>query len=386
MEEFGLNLDNILSEEEILELTSSGENEKETEETSAPNETEETIENTENLSIDDLFGSESVGDGNHKEEENKDKKESTTTENSTGTSPNNLYSSIAQAFKVDGVFSVLDDEDISKVSSAEDFTELVDKLVETKLTEEQQRVSKALKAGVEPSQIQAYEQTIANLKSITDEAISDESDQGINLRKSLIISDFINKGYSQDKAEKLAQRSFDNNTDIEDAKDALEQNRTFFEGQYKTLLDEANKTAKQQKEKRQKEAEALRKSILEEDKAFGEIEVDKNTRQRVYDVINKPFFKDSEGNYFTELQKYEMDNHAEFMKKLGYLYVITDGFKSLDRVSKSIEKKVRNKGLKELEQTLNTTLRNPDGSLKFVSGVGDGESYMNSGWSIDTNN
>jgi hypothetical protein len=42
-----------------------------------------------------------------------------------------------------------------------------------------------------------------------------------NFRKSLIFQDLINRGYSQQKAEKEVQKSINAGTDIDDAIDAL---------------------------------------------------------------------------------------------------------------------------------------------------------------------
>lgn len=385
---FGFDLSNVLTDEQLAALDSNNQPEfKQETATPVTESKQDDIVNTENLNADDLFSSESVGDGNIVEDSNKGKKD-TTTEISSGTPPKNLYSSIAEAFQVDGIFSDLSDDDISKIKTPEDFADVVEKQVQAKLDEKQRRIDSALNNGVEPSQIQLFENSISNLEKITDDYITDESDNGYNLRKNLIINDFLNKGYDRTKAEALAQRSFDAKTDIEDAKYALKQNKEFYQNEYNKLLKEAEDSNKAFVEKRKKDLENLKKSILEEDKAFGELFVDSKTRQRVYDVISKPVYKDPDNNgeYLTEIQKYERDNHNDFMKNLGYLYVITDGFKTLNSITKTIEKKVTKKGIKELEHLVNTTQRNADGSLRMVSGVGDSESYLSGGWSLDTNN
>lgn|SRR5574344_837516 len=384
MEDFGLDLSNLLSSEELEELDAAEKQQTETPPPGQGEETKQEIIDTEDPTVDDLFGSESVGDDKDKEE-HKEEKKSTTTSEGEGTSPANLYSSIAKAFKVDGIFSDLKDEEVEKVSSAEDFSELVEKQIEAKLDETQKRINAALNNGVDPSQIQVYENSTAILNKIKEEDITDETEKGAALRKNLIKTDYLNRGLDEARAEALAQRAFDNNTDIEDAKVALQGNKDFYNDGYKKLLKEAEESAKKDREKKQAQAEALRKSILEDSKAFGEIEVDKKTRQKIYDVINKPVYKNPEnGQYMTELQKFEMEHKSDFMKYLAYYFVVSDDFKSLKNLETKVEKKVASKGIKELEHTLNTTARNPDGSLRFVSGVSDNDSYINSGWSIDT--
>ena len=50
---------------------------------------------------------------------------------------------------------------------------------------------------------------------------------------------------------------------------------------------------------------------------------------------------------------------------------MTDGFTNLDKLVKTNVTKQVKKSLRELEHTINTTRRNADGSLNFISGVSD---------------
>lgn len=105
----------------------------------------------------------------------------------------------------------------------------------------------------------------------------------------------------------------------------------------------------------------------------------------MFDVISKPIYKDPDtGELFTAIQKYEMDNRTEFLKNLGLIFTLTDGFKNLDGLVKNKVRKEVKKGLKELEHTLNNTARTSDGNLRFVSGIDeDPESFIGKGWEID---
>ena len=113
--------------------------------------------------------------------------------------------------------------------------------------------------------------------------------------------------------------------------------------------------------------------------------LDKATRQRIYDNIAKPVYKDPEtGEYLTAIQKYESENRVDFLKNLGLIYTLTNGFKNLDGLVKGKVKKEVKKGLRELEATLNNTARTSDGNIKFVSGVNeDPESFIGKGWKLD---
>ena len=203
------------------------------------------------LDLDDLEGLGPSEEGEEKEESNntqtkKEKSEETTEEedetlseevgsedgeeepNSKGkTSQQNFYSSIATALKGEGILPDLSDDNIEKITDAEALAKSIQDHIESKLDETQKRINKALNDGVEPNTIKNYENTLKYLDSISDEVLSDESEQGVELRKRLIISDWINKGMKQERAIKLAEQSISNGTDLDDAKEALEGNKSF---------------------------------------------------------------------------------------------------------------------------------------------------------------
>lgn len=384
-----LSLDNILGADEIENLFVDDEETQETppvnEETSEKEDKDKNKEETtEVVDVDTLFTEEpeSVGSG---KEDNKEK-EGTESDKEKGTSPkNNFYSSIAKALKEEGIFPDLDEETADKIKAPEDFAEAVEKQIQARFDERQKRIDEALNAGIEPSEIKRYENTLSYLNSLQDSAISDETDKGEKLRQQLIFQDFINRGYSKERAQREVQKSFNSGTDIEDAKEALASNKEFFQNEYDNLVKEAQEEEKREAQERKEQAEKLKKSILEDTKVFGDIQVDKATRQKVFDNISKPVYKDPEtGELFTAIQKYEMENRTEFLKNVGLLFTLTDGFKNLDGLVKGKVRKEVKKGLRELEHTLNNTSRTSDGNLKFASGVEDDpESFIGKGWDLD---
>ena len=102
--------------------------------------------------------------------------------------------------KEEGIFPDLEDDSLSKITEAEDFRDLIEQQIKAGLDERQKRIDEALNAGVEPTEIKKYENTLGYLDSIKDNDISDESDKGETLRKNLIYQDFINRGYSKERA------------------------------------------------------------------------------------------------------------------------------------------------------------------------------------------
>ena len=373
-----IDVENLFSDdggEEETQVTPPAPKEKEDKENEKTTEEEE-------INPDDLFDNpESVGSGKDNQEEEED----TQSEKDKGTSPKtNFYSSIASALKEEGIFPDLDDDTLNGIKTPEDFAEAVEKTVQARLDERQKRIDAALQADVEPDEVRRYEQTLANLDAIKEEYITDETEKGERLRKNLIYQDFRNRGYSEARAKREVEKSFNAGTDIEDAKEALESNREYFSNQYQDLIKEAQEEAKEEQRKIKEEAAQLKKSMLEDKEVFTGITLDKTTRQKAFENITKPVFKTEDGEYLTAIQKYEMDNPVEFRKYLSVLFTMTDGFKNIDGLIKGKVKKEVKQSLRELEHKLSSTTRNSSGNPRYVGGVEeDTESYSGKGWDLD---
>lgn len=380
----GLDMSNILSPDEVDNLfTDDGGEETQVIPPEKQEENKDNKTTTEIPEIDpeSLFDeSESVGS----EKVDTKGKESTSSKE-TGASPKtNFYSSIASALKEEGILSDLDDETLSKIESPEDFAEAMEAQLKAQLDERQKRIDEALQVGIEPDEVRKYEGTISYLNTITEDAIIDESAEGEKLRKQLIFQDFLNRGFSKERAQRETQKSISSGSDIEDAKEALASNKEYFKQEYDNIIAEAREAEEAEKARLKKEAADLKKAILEDKEVFEGLELDKTTREKVYNSISKPVYRDPEtGEYLTAVQKYERDNRPDFLKKLGVLFTLTDGFTNLDKLVKPAAKKQVRKSLRELEHTINTTRRNTDGSLNFMSGVSDDSESKVSDYDID---
>ena len=390
-----LSFDNILGEQEIETLFTDPEDidapnneheEPEEEDNDTPPGKKEKDKTTEVVDPETMFEEEtpeSVGSGKNKEGKEED---TVPGEEPAGTSPNeNFYSSIANALAVDGIFPNLDDETVKKAVDAETFSDLIETEVNARFDEKQQRILKALDNGVEPTDIRKYEGTLRYIDSITDAAIAEENEKGEQLRYSLIYQDFINKGYEANDAKKFADRSVNAGTDVEDAKEALIRNKKYFTDAYNSLLKEAQEQADEEKAERAAQAKQLQTSLLKDKQLLGDLDINQDIRKKAFESISKPVYKDPEtGQYMTAIQKYENEHRTDFLKYTGLIFALTNGFKDFDSFAKGKVKKEMKKGLRDLEQTLNNTRRNNDGSLKMVtSQKEDPDSFIGKGLKLD---
>lgn len=370
-----LDLTGILSPEEAENLFSGSEIEDpETPENPDKEVTEDEIDGETIFS-----GSESVG------ETKKVGQEEAPSTDGTKPSPDkpNFYHSTLNALVEDGVLEGLTTEDVDNVTTPESFSAAIQKAVESKLDETQRRVNEALEYNIPKDEIKEYENLISYLDNITDEALNDETQQGEQLRRNLIAQDLQNKGYSQQQIARKVKSIFDSNSDIEEAVDALVANKEFFTRKYQDRIEENKKKVQEQKSQMEKDINTLKSSILEGD-VLGGLKVDKGTRMKVVENISKPVYKDKEsGKMLTAIEKYQRENRLEFVKNLGLLFTLTDGFKNIDKlVTKEVEKEVKN-SVRELEHKINSTTRNNDGSFNYISGSSDDNSYIGAGIRLD---
>ena len=371
-----LDLDNILSGDEISTLFEEPPKKEDKEEPK-----EEKKEETTDFDEENPFGTsqkESVGS-----EDEDIQGKGDTDNNGVSSSPKNknFYSSITDALVVDGIFPDLDKETIQNVKTPEDFQKIIEEQINARFTEKEKRINDALNNNVEPNIIQQYESTLDYLDKINDESLSAENEEGENLRRQIIYNDYLNRGFSKSRAEKMVNDAINNGTDVDDAKDALQGIKDFYNNKYKEILDSAKENEKKLAEERTKQSENLKKSIMEDKNLYGDVDVDKATRTKIYDFITKPVYKDSNGNYMTALQKYQSENTIEAMKNFAICYTLTNGFKDWSKLGSKQAKREVKKGLANLEKVINSTSRNNDGSLGFVSF--DESSYLGQGMQLD---
>ena len=335
---------------------------------------EVTVPEGDSVNADDLFGeddSESVGDDDNKEEEEAKPQ-------GKGSSPKdeNLYSSFAQALKGDGLFQFLDDEAVGKIEDADSFREALENEVDARLDEQTRRYKEALESGMQPEVIVQYQNTIQRLESITDEQIDDESEQGASLRRTLLFRDFLNRGFSEERAKKQVERIMSSGTDKDDAKDALESVKDYFKSKYQEQLNIKKEEAAAERQRIRKEAEDFRKAVLEKDKLFEDIPVDKPTRKKAYEAMTRVVKTTDDGEQLTAVQLYADEHPVEFRTALGIVWALTDGFTKMGNLlQKSVNKKV-NKNLQEIESRLRNQ-GHQGGSFRFSEGEEGGRSTNN---------
>ena len=371
----GIGLDNMLGAEQLEKMFGNSNPEPPADagetgvEESALEEKNNETDDTAEVDFSDLLGNqpESVGSGGNTEGNGG----TPASEGGPGTPQINLFSSIAKATRDEGVFPDLSDDELKAVTDAASFRKMMDSQIAKMLDDRQQRIEQALNGGATSDELKDYQNAL-NLSQylergdVTD-LLNKEGDDGDTLRKQVMYQDYINRGFKHERAVKLIEKSFGDGTDIDDAKEAYESCKQFYKEKVDSYQQEMANRQKASEASRQKQYDSLKKRILDTDDFYGGIKVDKTVRQKAYDAITKPVFKDENGNLLTALQKYQRENPAEFMINMALMMELTDGFKSVERLTKDKVKKDLKKGFAELEGILNSTARRGDGSLNLAN-------------------
>lgn len=386
----GIGLDNMLGAEEVEKMFNESPAVQETAEEDTVQTGESASEKEEKeqaaeVDFSDLIGNQSESVGSEEDSEGTGRTPDSQTD--AGTPPPNLYSSIAKAFRDEGVFPDLSDEELKNIKDAEAFRKLFDDQVSKSLSERQKRIEEALNGGATTEEARSYQNDLSIVDFLnsreTMDRLESESEDGEALRKQMMYQDYINRGFKEEKAKKLVMKSIEDGTDIEDAKEALNSCRDFYKSRTDSYQRMVENRRKSQREQEEKEYNNLRKQIIDTEDFFGGVKVDKNTRQKAYDALTKPVYKDEEGNFLTTLQKYQRENPMDFMKNVALMYSLTDGFKNVEKLTKSKVKAGLKKGFSEFESVFNNTRRNSDGTLNLANGEPSMEGRENWELAID---
>lgn len=250
--------------------------------------------------------------------------------------------------------------------------------IDKRFNDQQKRVLDALNYGVAPSEIQQYESMIADLKSVKDDEITAHTEEGETLRRNIMMLDYMQQGFTEERAKRFVDKSFETGTDIEDAKDALTNSLNKAEQSYKGLIENAKKEDERKKLEIQKQGETLRNDLYTKKTILDDFEVSETIRKKAYEVLTKPVYEDKEtGMMLTELQKFEKEHKMEFLKLIGIFYAMTDGFKEMKGMVEPSVKKETKKIWNELDRQFRSQ-KPSNGSMRYTGT--SSERKNNDGW------
>lgn len=233
--------------------------------------------------------------------------------------------SFASVLKEEGVLTSLTNDD--KIESTEDLIEVIRKQIRENefagLNENQKKYLKILENGLPEEDFFKAEKQVTDLSKITKEKLEEDGD----LRRQLIVDDFISKGLSKEKAEKFADISIDSGEDLDYALEALETKKNRIKEQEENKIKQRELQIENLKKQQKETFEKIKKSVFDESKEIiPGIKFNKTVANKVFENMTKPAGYTEDGRPMNALAKARMDNPEEFDQKLNTLFVLTKGF------------------------------------------------------------
>ena len=237
-----------------------------------------------------------------------------------------LYSNLAAEFKAKGVLPGL--EDITAIKSLEDLNAAIKKQVDSQLTDRQRQIEDAKNAGAPITEVAEKVNTIDRLKAVTPEYIRD--DKNVKFRLTAIAQDFIEKGYGEDRANSMAQRSVDAGTDVEDAEFAI---ASIIESEEKSLQG----IIASAKKKEQKSLTDIKSYISSTQEVLPGIVLNDSQKDLLYNQITTDL--GNKENAFMQAQKADPIGSRI---KLEAFFFLTKGLKDFSIFGNKAESKITN--------------------------------------------
>lgn len=348
----GLDLENILDEEQISQLFSDG--------TEKPTDTEngeKPAEEESEIDIEDLFG----GENNEDEIEIKEDKSSKASNKRTS---NSVYSSIAKAMLDDDLLpSDLQQKiNFDEISTAEDIKALIQGIIDFNRGEQETEYLRALKSGVSEDTLNTYKNAIDSLdNTFTPEKLREESEEGQKLRLNIIYYNLTkNKGYSDEKAKRMIKSFANSGDDVEEAIDAVREVRQM----YSKLYNENVETERIQKQ-REKQDKINRNNYVHNivnNGALKGIEVDSRLKNKVSNMLN-----DKSYNGKNAIEMFEEKNPEYYKAIVATLYTLSDGFNDFGKFVNRLAGKKAKEGFKILDDLVKNTTDNNFNGLKLAN-------------------
>lgn len=273
----------------------------------------------------------------------------------------NLYSSISNVLFEQGIIPSLESAD--NVKTAEDFVNVFKNEIDIQA---KQRLETYLE-NLDLEKIATSRKTQLELDSIDEDYLRNN----LEVAKDIIYRDYLNQGLSEDRAKKMLRKTIDLGEDMI-IEDALESKGSLKE--FETRQEEQEKARYQQSLAEQaKEQEAInnsiRKTIYESKEVIEGIVNTKALQDRVFKSMTEVVSKDpSTGELQNKFMQARSQNPIEFDTKMYYLYELTNGFKDLKNISKT----VTSKAVKNLESVLRKTKFEDNGVPGYLQ---DPQSY-----------
>lgn len=245
--------------------------------------------------------------------------------------------SLTSALREDGVLSSLSDDEMKDIKSGEDLIKVIRKQIESNeysdLTDDQQEYLKAIRTGVPEASYREAKKTVDQLNKLNPEDLEREDSE--EFRKQVLVQDFVSKGFDEEEANKYASRSIELGEDVEDSKKALGRIQATEGKRLKQLSLDAEKQQKDNVDNYNTRVNELKVKVNGTNEILPNVKINEDTQGKIFDLMTKTAGYDRNNNPVNAVVKNMMEDQ-EYLVKLNYLHVLTDGFKDFKSLTSTV--------------------------------------------------
>lgn len=245
-----------------------------------------------------------------------------------------------------GVGSILKDkgifDDTVEIKSDEDIAKAIQAKIDSSIDQRYKAVEEYMNIGADFGVINKIQSAINEVSSVTIDQLKSDPESS----KNLLMSEFRDKGYSEESAERYYKAVAESDEYEQELSMALDRRKTSLEA----LLGAEKQKAQQLKDDALKEEQDRINDLLtkvESKEVFGYKLAD-STVEKIKNTLNTVVGHTPEGEPLNALMKFKLDNPVDFEHKLLYLFTMTKGFKDL----KAFERKATSKITKEFRSSV----------------------------------
>ena len=254
--------------------------------------------------------------------------------------PDNVYATLADVLKEDGFFEGASELNISNADElAAAFRSELKKNELSDLTEAQRMAVEGFRNGIPQAEIVKHAENTRQYDAITPEVL----EGNVELQKAVYITDLVNKGISESRAEKMFQISEDTGELYYEASASLNTLKANENQKFQVRIEQEQAKRASQEEAANAQKKAIKKSIYDVDKFLGDVKITQNLKEKVHASMTDIVGHADNGTPLNALMKARQEDPLDFETKLYYLFELTDGFSNLKKFSKQADSKAAKK-------------------------------------------
>ena len=273
----------------------------------------------------------------------------------------NFYSSVAEALYEQGILPSFDST--KEIKTVDDFVEQFNIEIKNQSAIQLQQYLDNL----DLNKVAEVKRENLNL----DSADEDYLKGNLEVAKQLIYSDYLNQGLSEDRATKMLKKTIDLGEDVilEEALESVTSLKEYNKRVEAYELAQAQERLVQSRREQEETETKVKSYVFESNDLIQGLSLTKALREKVYKSMIEPVAKNPEtGEMMNKFMQDRSINPIEFDTKMYYLYELTNGFKDINNISKTIG----SKAVKNLENTIRKTKFEDNGAPGFLQ---DPDSY-----------